>query len=395
MLGVDLIDTVTETSEVKAYRFSHGSTNYVLVDTPGFDDSSMSNEEVTTKILQWLQLSYRSGTRLNGIIYIHNITKSRMQGSAYKNMRLFRQLCGDGALGNVILATSFWDQVTESVGAKRERELKNSKDFWANMVAKGSEVVRIRPDRSVRIKPDRSVCLEVLERIAAKNKVDLLVQREMVVQKKKLKDTTVGKNTMSSEIRKFEKTLEKEKKAEKKRLQGKLKEGQKAHRKDMRKLRTQQKKGQRQAQQRQRRAEKEHKRNVREDQWQMQQERWEVEEPIRRMEAEQRGCRDLYMLAAFWLLLAMSLTGNVIADSLNGTPASINYAMFSIVWAWLALLIGIASCFLEFIPLIIVLFWDILATIFTFCAAVELAAKLGVHSCFNDVRAQILCILSE
>jgi hypothetical protein len=267
MLGVDLIDTVTETSEVKAYSFSHRSTNYVLVDTPGFDDSSMSDEEVTTKILQWLQSSYLSGTRLNGIIYVHNITKPRMQRSAYKNIRLFRQLCGDNALGNVILATSFWDEVPPSVGAKRECELK--KDFWANMIAKGSEVVRIEPDRSV--------CLEVLERIAAKNRVDLLVQREMVVQKKKLEDTTVGQNTMAGEIQKFEETLEKEKKAEKKRLQAKLEEGQKAHKKDMEKLRAQQKEDQRQEQRRQRRAEKEYKRNVREDLEQMQQERRKVE----------------------------------------------------------------------------------------------------------------------
>ncbi|KAH8770324.1 hypothetical protein BGZ57DRAFT_796627, partial [Hyaloscypha finlandica] len=90
------------------------------------------------------------------------------------------------------------------------------------------------------------------------------------------------------------------------------------------------------------------------------------------------------MLTAFWLLLATCLTGNVIGDSLNGTPASINYAMFSIVWGWFALLIGITSYFLEFIPLIVVIFWDTWATIFIFCAAVELAAKLGVHSCFND-----------
>ena len=148
------------------------------------------------------------------------------------------------------------------------------------MVAKGSEVVRI--------KPDRLVCLEVLERIATKNRVDLLVQREMVVQNKKLKDTTVGKNTMANEIQEFEETLEKEKEAEKKRLQGKLKEGQKAHKKDMEKLRAQQKEGQRQAQRRQCRAEKEHKRNVRKYRWKMQQERWKVEEPIRRMAAEQR-----------------------------------------------------------------------------------------------------------
>ena len=136
MLGVD---TVTETSEVKAYRFSHRSTNYVLVDTPGFDDSSMSDEEVTTKILQWLRSSYVNGTRLNGIIYIHNITKSRIQRSAYNNMRLFRQLCGDGALGNVILATSFWDQVTPSVGAKRERELENSKTSGPTWWRKGQK----------------------------------------------------------------------------------------------------------------------------------------------------------------------------------------------------------------------------------------------------------------
>jgi hypothetical protein len=107
------------------------------------------------------------------------------------------------------------------------------------MIAKGSEVVRI--------KPDRSVCLEVLDRIAAKNRVDMLVQREMVVQKKKLTDTTIRKNTMLSEIQKVEKTLEKKKKAEKKRLQRMLEEGQKAHKKDMEKLRTQQEKGQRQA----------------------------------------------------------------------------------------------------------------------------------------------------
>ena len=96
------------------------------------------------------------------------------------------------------------------------------------------------------------------------------------------------------------------------------------------------------------------------------------------------------------VILATSLTGNVIADSPYSAPAGINYAMFSIVWAWLTVLIGIASYFLEFMTLtVIVLFWDISAPIFTFCAAVELAAILGVHSCFNDVRAHILYFLSK
>lgn len=340
----------------------------------------MSNEEVTSKILRWLLSSYRSGTRLNGIIYIHNITKPRMQGSAYENMRLFRQLCGDGALGNVILATSFWDQVTPSVGAERESKLKE--DFWANMVAKGSEVVRI--------KRDRSVCLEVLDRIAAKNRVDLLVQREMVVQKKKLKDTTVGKNTMSSEIQKFEKTMEKETKAEKERLQRKLEEGQKAHKKEMKKLRTQHEKVQRQAQQSQRRAEKEHKRNMREDQRQMQQERWEVEESIQRANPTPKDdsyiiMNYLYVLACFWTFFITALLGNVINNASGGTPAQINFCMFVTVVSWLFSIFGlIASSNESKRPALVAT--DVFVVLFTFLAAIVLSAKLGVHSCFNHVR---------
>ncbi|KAJ9602758.1 hypothetical protein H2200_012538 [Cladophialophora chaetospira] len=377
-------DLYSETSEVKAYHFSHKSINYVLADTPGFDDSSMSNEEVTRKILQWLELSYRSGIRLNGIIYIHDIRKPRVQGSAYKNMRLFNQLCGEGALENVILATSFWDQVTESVGAQRELELKTSKDFWANMVAKGSEVVRLEADRSFR--------LEILERIAAKNKVDLLVQKETVLQKKKPEDTTLGQilKSRSSEIREFEEIVEREKQAEKARLQERLEEGQKVHEKDMEQLRTEWNISQRQAQQSERHAKKEHKRNMQEDRRQMRQEQREIRDSLLQMQGKQRWYRELHMVTALWLLLATSLIGNVIADALNGTPASINYAMFSVVWTWLALLIGLASYSLESFPLVIVLFWDTLATIFDFCAAVDFAAELGIYSCSDDVYAQTL-----
>lgn len=123
---------------------------------------------------------------------------------------MFCQFYKDDILENVILITSFWDQITKSVRVKREYELKNSEDFWINIVTKGSKVIRI--------KPDRSICLKVLERIAVKNKVDLLIQTEMIVEKKKLKDTIIGKDIRSSEIRKFEEILEKDKKAEKKRL---------------------------------------------------------------------------------------------------------------------------------------------------------------------------------
>jgi len=91
-----------------------------------------------------------------------------------------------------------------------------------------------------------------------------------------------------------------------------------------------------------------------------------------------------YALAFLWALLAISLTGNVISEAYDGTTSAINFSMFAIVWAWVALILGFVSCFMSFLPPIINLVFDGLAAIFTFCAAVTMAAKLNVHSCFND-----------
>ncbi|PVH76819.1 hypothetical protein DL98DRAFT_639842 [Cadophora sp. DSE1049] len=68
-------DLFSDTSEIKAYPFSYKSVSYVLVDTPGFNDTIMSNKEVTAKIIQWLESSYSTGARVNGIVCIHDITK--------------------------------------------------------------------------------------------------------------------------------------------------------------------------------------------------------------------------------------------------------------------------------------------------------------------------------
>jgi hypothetical protein len=272
-----LIALITDTSEVTSYRFSHGSHSYVLVDTPGFDDSTMSNQEVAQKVVQWLESSYRHGTRLTGIVYIHNITKPRMQGSAFQNIRMFRSLCGEDALKNVVLATSFWDEVNPSLGAERERELLTSKDFWANMVAKGSEVVRISPDRSV--------CLGVLERIAKKSQVDLLVQREIVLENRRVEDTTLWKaDPDAKEKRKVEQQLARERQQEKGKMQAELKARQKAQNEEMERLRREQQRREQEQRQRLQRQQEEHQRERR----RQEQERRESEWERRRLEEESR-----------------------------------------------------------------------------------------------------------
>lgn len=94
------------------------------------------------------------------------------------------------------------------------------------------------------------------------------------------------------------------------------------------------------------------------------------------------GLRGLQFL---WTLLILALVGNMIAESIAGDPASINFAMFTAVFSMLSLFFLIASAVKGLmanspIPLAL----DILNTLFFFCGAVALSAYLGVHSCNNE-----------
>jgi len=178
-----LFTPLLETQEVRAYEFFHKGTNYILVDTPGFDDTTRSDTEITEQILTWLKTSLLEGTRLNGVIYLHRISDPRMGGTALRNNRMFRKLCGEDAFKNVILATTFWEWVTLPIGAKREEELCSNRDFWGGMLEKGAKIVRL--------KNNRQCGLDLLEKISANGKVVLSAQDEMVNQGQSVSGTSL------------------------------------------------------------------------------------------------------------------------------------------------------------------------------------------------------------
>ncbi len=67
----------------------------------------------------------RGGRRLSGIIYLHRISDPRVGGAAKKNLRVFREICGDEMLKNVRLVTTNWSSVGQTEGNSREAELAN------------------------------------------------------------------------------------------------------------------------------------------------------------------------------------------------------------------------------------------------------------------------------
>lgn len=158
--------------EIKSYRFSYEGINFTLVDTPGFDDSSISDEVIVKNILEWLSSSFRKGVRLTGIVYLHRIIDPRIGGEARGMMRMFRRLCGPDCMKNVVLGTTFWDRIPPEKGAMREKELGSNDEFWGILAKKGSRMVRVESE-------DRESGLRLLHDMAMNGTFIPEAQREM------------------------------------------------------------------------------------------------------------------------------------------------------------------------------------------------------------------------
>ena len=85
---------------------------------------------------------FSGGQRLNGLIYVHRISDPKMGGISKRNLRMFRQLCGDGSLRNVCITTTNWARVTQEEGDRRERELRESPNLFKPLITEGAQLVR-------------------------------------------------------------------------------------------------------------------------------------------------------------------------------------------------------------------------------------------------------------
>ncbi|KAJ6132584.1 hypothetical protein N7471_007799 [Penicillium samsonianum] len=203
------LDACTAKVDVYAYKASPDRTVY-LIDTPGFDDTSKNDTEILSEIATWLGASYRSKILLHGIIYLHRITDVRMQGSARRNIQTFRDLCGEDALKKVILVTTMWDKVQSSEGDMREKQLKDTKDFWGWMLSKGSTCHR--HDNT------ETTARDIVHRLAKqKNPIITDIQKQLVDQNLQLDQTAAGKGIQSETLKERAKWMKEQQKFEKER----------------------------------------------------------------------------------------------------------------------------------------------------------------------------------
>ena len=130
-------------------------------------------------------ISYHDGMNITGIVYLHDICLPRCTGTILKNLDMFKKLCGDDALRNVVLGTTKWSLINRrETGEKREQQLRDS--IWKEMINHGS-VIR-------RVGRDRSSAMEILDHILQNKPIEsLLIQKEVVDEQIPIPETTAGK----------------------------------------------------------------------------------------------------------------------------------------------------------------------------------------------------------
>ena len=83
-----------------------------LADTPGFDNTDISDAAVLERIAAWLSEIYRDGVKLAGIIYLHRISDDHLTRSALRSLSMLGKLVGLKHMRNVTLLTTRWEEVS-------------------------------------------------------------------------------------------------------------------------------------------------------------------------------------------------------------------------------------------------------------------------------------------
>ncbi|KAG6908929.1 hypothetical protein DXG01_002708 [Tephrocybe rancida] len=112
-----------------------------LVDTPGFDDSTLPPSEVVRHISIWLANSYSARMKVAGVIYCYNIMDTRWSGSAQENFKLFEMLCGPAAVRKTVIVTTRWN-VPKDIAPLEKMEDKLKKTHWKSIITDGAAVHR-------------------------------------------------------------------------------------------------------------------------------------------------------------------------------------------------------------------------------------------------------------
>ncbi|KAF8465008.1 P-loop containing nucleoside triphosphate hydrolase protein [Kalaharituber pfeilii] len=217
IVGEDL-ESCTQQVQLSRVQFQTDGRSYdvYFADTPGFDDTNLSDTDVLENIAVWLGKQYEMRVKLSGIIYLHRITDDRVGGSAARNLTMLHQLVGDDNMRNVVMVTTRWEEMNTPALFKkaetREAHLLKPGGKWYGMVA--NRATHERHDGTY------TSAGKIVGRIVKQSPVFIQIQKE-IASGKGLADTAAGHAVKT----KLEQDAEKHKK-DLNRLEGEIQQAQ-------------------------------------------------------------------------------------------------------------------------------------------------------------------------
>jgi len=173
-----------------------------LIDTPGFDDTQVSDMDILKRIARFLEASYKGGDMLTGVLYFHRISDLRTGGTPARTFRMLRKLCGDETLKNVVIVTNMWGEVDPQVGEAREAQVTSDDLFFKPALDKGAQIVR----HANTFPSARAVIRLVLNN----HPLPLRIQEELVIEHKDISETGAGEEvnqTLDAQIERHEREM--------------------------------------------------------------------------------------------------------------------------------------------------------------------------------------------
>jgi len=173
-----------------------------LIDTPGFDDTKVSDTDILKMIAIFLASSYKEGKKLAGVLYFHRISDIRMGGTSTRNIRMLQKLCGDETLKNVVVVTNMWEQIDPQLGKAREAELMRDNIFFKPILDKGAQIVR----HANNLPSARAI----IGRVLNNHPLPLRIQAELVDENMDITETGAAKEVnaaLGAQIKKHEKEV--------------------------------------------------------------------------------------------------------------------------------------------------------------------------------------------
>ncbi|KAJ2934748.1 hypothetical protein H1R20_g2336, partial [Candolleomyces eurysporus] len=199
----DGVLSCTRTVESFDYEREDGLT-VTLVDTPGFNDyddmdiDSKTDAEILQMIADFLKSEYAKERKFTGIVFLHSIAKPPVT-TTRKNMKMFKRLCGEGGIRNVVVATTFWDRVSHKRRALQdaetdEEDLMESEGYLKELNDAGVPFVRTGQFDSSAPQPpgeQYQTPLSIVERLLGLEPVYLQFQNQMA-EGKTIRETDAG-----------------------------------------------------------------------------------------------------------------------------------------------------------------------------------------------------------